>query len=466
MLMLRRKGHSISENLAQFVTGITYDELPPDVVQKAKVCILDLFGAHYAGYDIESCKPVRDYISGLDTSSQATVWSLGTRTLTAEAAFSNSAVTHSTIFDDMHTQSVSHFGSIVIPSAIAVAEHKGCSGKELILAIVCGYEVGVGIGTALMTREFLQSGFRPSGTFGAFGSSAAAGKLLGLNADQMTKAFGFAANFAVGLTAFGQEGTDDMIYHNGLASRNGVLSCMLAEKGATSPRRIFEVDNGFCSTYHGDVEVLKGTVGGLGDTYKIKEVYFKSVPACAFVQSTARAALEIALPRDDFVVGDIKGVEVRIFHQGKYYPGCDCAGPFESIMQAQMSNQFTVATILVHKGVSFENYRGYRDPSVQDLTRKVKVIEDKESTSKFPDEQVAKVEVFLKDGSGRTAISRNPRGLDDSEVVEKSKAYLGRILSDETCNQVIDMVQRLETLKDVNELTRLLDRDKWLISPR
>lgn len=463
--MKRTETTSISEKLASFVAGVTYDKLPTRVVEKVKLCILDLFGAHFAGHDIQSCQPVKDYISNLDAAPEATVWSLGTRTLVTEAAFSNSVVTHSTIFDDMHTKSVSHFGSIVIPAAIAVAEDKRCSGKELILAIVCGYEAGIRIGTGLMTQEFLQSGFRPSGTFGAFGSSTAAGKLFGLGPKQMTNAFGLAGNFGVGLTAFGQAGTDDLIYHNGLASRNGILSSILAEKGAASPRYIFEIDDGFCTAYQGNYEELEEIVTGLGESYKIDEVYFKSAPACAFVQSTVQAALEIA-QKEDLTIGDIKNIEVRIFPQSKYYPGCDCAGPFESIMQAQMSNQFTVATILVHKGVSFENYRGYRDPSVQDLARKVKVIEDKEATSKFPDEQMAKVEVFLKDGSSRTAISRNPRCLDDSEVVEKSKAYLGRILSDETCNQVIDMVQRLETLKDVNELTRLLDRDKWLSSSR
>ncbi|MCK4823644.1 MmgE/PrpD family protein, partial [bacterium] len=186
-------------------------------------------------------------------------------------------------------------------------------------------------------------------------------------------------------------------------------------------------------------------------------------PACAFVQSTVQAALEIA-QKEDLTIGDIKNIEVRIFPQSKYYPGCDCTGPFDGIMQAQMSNQFAVASILVHKGIRFENYRNYHDRSVQDLARKVKIIEDGEAKSKYPDEQLAKIEVFLNDGSSRKAVSRNPRFLEDSEVVEKCRAYLSRVLDNGACSQFIEIVQSLETLDDVNELTRLLDRDMWSIS--
>lgn len=456
--MSQAAGKSISERLALHATGIKYGELPSRVIEKAKLGILDLLGAHFAGYDIEACRPVQEYISSFMATPQATVWSLGTQTLATEAAFANSVITHGTIFDDMHTPSVSHFGSIVIPAAIAVAEKRRSSGKELILAIVCGYEVGIRVGTSMLTPEFLKSGFRPSGTFGVFGSTVASGKLLGLTSDQMTRAIGLAANFGVGITAFGPAGTEDLIYHNGLAARNGILSSLLARNGAMSPQSIFEIEGGFCKAYRGNFEVLEQAVRELGERWKIEEVYFKSAPACAFVQSTVQAALEIACKKD-FKIEEIENIEVRIFHLGKYYPGCDYAGPFNRLMQAQMSNQFAIASILVHGVMRFDHYVNFKDPSVQEVASKIKVIEDDEAQSKWPEEQLVKLEVFLKDGSSRKAVSQNPHFLNDAEVVDKSRYYLGRVLDNGICDQLIRTVQSLEALDDVGRLTQFLRKN-------
>jgi 2-methylcitrate dehydratase PrpD len=451
--MIQAAGKTISERLALYATGIKYEELPSRAIEKAKLSILDLLGAHFAGYDSEACHPVQQYISSLKATPRATVWSLGTQTSAAEAAFANSVVTHATIFDDMHTQSVFHFGSIVIPAAMAVAEEERCSGKELILAIVCGYDAGITVGASMLTPEFLKSGFRPSGTFGVFGSTVASGKLLGLTSDEMTRAIGLAANLAVGITAFGPAGTEDLIYHNGWAARNGILSSLLARNGAVSLQSIFEIDGGFCKAYRGNIEALEQAVSGLGEGCKIEEVYFKSAPACAFVQSTVQAALEIA-GKKDFKIGDIKNVEARIFHLGKYYPGCDYAGPFNRLMQAQMSNQFAIASILVHGVMRFDHYVNFRDPSVQEVASKIVVNEDEEAESKWPEEQLVKLEVFLKDGSSRKAISRNPHFLNEGEVIEKSRYYLSRVLENGSCSQLIKTVQSLETLDDIKWLTQ------------
>jgi len=291
-----------------------------------------------------------------------------------------------------------------------------------------------------------------------FGSTVTSGKLLGLTSDQMTRAIGLAANLAVGITAFGPAGTEDLIYHNGLATRNGILSALLARNGAMAPQFIFEMDGGFCKAYRGNFEVLEQAVSGLGDGWKIEEVYFKSAPACAFVQSTVQAALEIA-SKKDFKIEDIKNIEVNIFHLGKYYPGCDYAGPFNRLMQAQMSNQFAIASILVHGVMRFDHYVNFKDPSVQEVASKIKVIEDEEAQSKWPEQQWVKLEVFLKDGSSRKAISQNPHFLNDVEVVEKSRYYLSRVLDRGTCNQLIKTVQSLETLNDVNRLTQFFRKN-------
>ena len=156
-----------------------YDQLPPAVTSKVKYCILDLFGAYFAGYDLKSCEPIKKYILSLNAPEQSIVWGMKTRTAFIDAAFANSAMSHLTVFDDMHAKTASHYGSMVIPAALAIGEYLRCSGKDLILAIVPGYETAIRIGSAMVTPKFMQSGFRPSGTFGAFGSAMTASNCFG-----------------------------------------------------------------------------------------------------------------------------------------------------------------------------------------------------------------------------------------------------------------------------------------------
>ena len=452
------EGKSISEGLASFLMGLVYEDLPIAVVKKAKLCILDLFGAHFAGQNMRSCQPIKDYISNIKAEAKATVWSLGIRTLGIEAAFTNGAVAHCAIFDDMHARSISHLGSVVIPAAVSVAEEQQCSGKELILAIVCGYEAIGRVGGAMLTPKFLQSGFRSSGTFGVFGSAAAAGKLLALNPVQMTMAFGLAGNFGAGLMAFATEGTDDLMYQNGLASRNGFLASLLAKNGAISPRYIFEIGGGYSHAFGGNSDTLGRILSDFGHEFEIEEVRFKSVPACGFVQSTAQAALEISR-KVDFKTEDIKKIELGTFPLGKHYPGVDNCGPFRKLTQAQMSNQFTIASVLVRKDLLFDNYVDFEDPLVRDLALNITIVEDEEAKLKWPEEQLARIAVYLKDGSILKAVSRQPRLLDDAGVIEKCRFYLGRVLGEHACGQFIRSVQSLETLDNVNRLTELLNRD-------
>ncbi len=451
------KEETITEKLASHISGVNYDSLSPRIIEKVKLCILDLMGSHFAGYRLIAGNPIKDYILSGKSGEGATVWSLGIRTTFTEAAFANSALSHMTVFDDMHADSASHFGSMVIPAAFAVGEHLNCSGKDLIAAIVCGYETGIRVGTAMMRSKFSSSGFRPSGTFGAFSSAVTAGKLFRLNPGQMTNALGLAGNFGLGLMAFANEGTDDLMYHNGLASRNGILAAILAKNGAVAPRSIFEIDGGFLKAYGGKAEDGDKITANLDDNLKIEEVYFKSIPACAFVQSAAMAALEI-VNASGIRIGDIQKINVRVFPHGKNYPGLDYCGPFQGVMQAQMSNPYTIASILIRKRVVFEDYVNFADPEVQSLAEKIYIFEDKEATERWPYEQLAKVEVLMKDGSSIKAVSKNPHFLGDTEVIDKCRTYMGQVTGEYACEDFVKSVRFIENMSDISQLTRKLSK--------
>ena len=254
------------------------------------------------------------------------------------------------------------------------------------------------------------------------------------------------------LDALANEG---LMYHNALASRNGILAAILAKKGAVAPRSIFEINGGVLKTYGAKVEDGEKITEDMGENLKIEEVYFKSIPACAFVQSAAMAALEI-INTVKVRIEDIQKINVRIFPHGKNYPGLDHCGPFQGVMQAQMSNPYTIASILIRKRVVFEDYVNFEDSAVHSLAQKIEIVEDQEAANRFPYEQLAKVDVRMKDGGVHSAISKNPHFLDDNEVIDKCRNYLGRIAGNDACEDIVKSVQSIENMGDINILTEKL----------
>ena len=135
----------------------------------------------------------------------------------------------------------------------------------------------------------------------------------------------------------------------------------------------------------------------------------------------------------------------------------DYCGPFHGIMQAQMSNPFTIASILIRKSIHFEDFINFQDPAVESLAAKVQISQDAEATSRWPEEQLVKMEVFLRDGSSRKAISTNPYFLNEDEVIEKCRASLSHVLDIPSCNRLIETVQAFDSMENLDVLTGILN---------
>ena len=143
----------------------------------------------------------------------------------------NAILGHGLVREDMHTGSVSHLGVVVLPTLLALAESKKVSGRDFILAAVCGYEAGCAVGRAVMDQENVRQ-YRPTGITGPIGAAVAGSRLLSLSEDASVSALGFAANTTVGLNEWPYSGGDEMFFHVGFAARNAVTSVELAELGA------------------------------------------------------------------------------------------------------------------------------------------------------------------------------------------------------------------------------------------
>ena len=185
------------------------------------------------------------------------------------------------------------------------------SGKDVIEAIVAGYELMCRIGKCSSDPEFNRRGFRPTAIFGVFGSGLTAGRLIGLTKDKLVSVISMAGNFCSGINEWAKAGTDEIFIQNGISSANGVLSASLVKNGISGSEKIFEGSDeisGICNAYGFSKQYLIDAVPFDG-IYGISGVVCKKSPSCIFTQTTAQLAEEAAqtgIEFDEIEMGIIK----------------------------------------------------------------------------------------------------------------------------------------------------------------
>ena len=194
-----------TETLAGYVANLKFADIPPEVLERAKVLTLDFLGsAIRARSEAESTPSLLKMLEALklDAKGESTVFGDNKTWTPAVAALLNGALGHSLDFDDTHADSSLHPSAPVVPAAFAVGEMVGASGRDVLTAIVAGYEVCCRLGNALDPTSHYAKGFHPTATAGTYGAAAAAGKLFGLTKDQIISAFGVSGSQAAGSLQF------------------------------------------------------------------------------------------------------------------------------------------------------------------------------------------------------------------------------------------------------------------------
>ncbi|MDY0242008.1 MAG: MmgE/PrpD family protein [Rhodospirillaceae bacterium] len=446
---------SMTRTLAEFVFALDYERLPAPVVDKVKTCVLDAIACACGGSDLPWSKAAVGMAAEHGGKAEASVWIDGGKTGFGYAALANAVMSHSIIQEDMHAETAAHFGSVVIPAAFALGEKLGRSGRDVIVAIVAGYEVMGRIGKAIVSPEFSRRGFRPSGMFGPFGAAAVGAKLWHLDRDQTVLAFGLAGNLASGVNEWANAGTSDIFFHNGFAAHNGLMAAYLVQHGVTAPERIIEGKAGLANAWSGDQGDSAWAMADLGKVFEMERVYHKPAPACAFTQETVQAAQKL-VAQYDIAADQIDGITVSAYPMAKLYTGCDYPGPFTSLIQAQMSNQFAVASVIVHGDVNFRHYADFADERVRDIARKITVEIDSEATALFPERKQSKITVRMKDGTSHTVVQRDLDALGHVDIVRKLKVLGTGLFTESRLDEIVAAAAGLERLENLAGMTALL----------
>lgn len=442
---------TLSRRITQAARALPYEKLPADAIQKVKIALLDMLSCAYEAQDLPWSRQAIE----IATQGRGEAHVIGTahRVPGNEAAFVNAILGHGLVREDMHTGSVSHLGVVVLPALLTLAESKTVSGRDFILAAVCGYETGGAVGRAVMDQENVRQ-YRPTGITGPLGAAVAGSRLLNLSEDAAVSALGFAANTTVGLNEWPYSGGDEMFFHVGFAARNAVTAVELARLGARASETSLDGQAGLFAALRradhiNDVKLFSRP------RLEILEVYHKPAPACNYAQTATQLAQ--ALAREDGVRGaDVTAVHIKATAAAVGYPGCNYAGPFTKTLQAKMSIHFCAAAALSRGVIEEANYRNLADPEINRLAGITTIEIDPALTAAYPAQQGASMTVTLRSGETRTRALSDVVPATPEQIRARFRSAAGKILGPEATRAAETFIDTLDQQADAGALAKLL----------
>ena len=453
-----------TSRMAEFVAELKFEQIPPEVIERIKLLILDSLGCAIFGAQLPWSRILIDTLAGLDGTASCAVWGTGQRLSAPHAALANGALVQSFELDDVHRQGVLHAGAVALPPLVAIAEtRRGTSGRDFLTAAVAGYEVGPRVGQC-MGPEHLVQGWHSGATVGVFAAAAAAASALRLPKEKVTHALGIAGTQSSGLMA-AQFGAMVKRMHAGRAAQSGLYAAMLAERGFTGITDVFENPyGGFCTTFSRSTDRfdLEQLSSGLGERYETMRISIK-LYACVSTNHTSLDALRKIRERRRFEAAEVQSITVHcsratVEHAGwPYRP--------EGMTAAQLNLSFCLATLLLEGDVFVEQFSeaAIRDPRRISLARKVRVIEDTDITNRGAAfRHMIRLTVRLTDGSEYSETVEAPRGSEaqfpgrNIITAKFDKLTRGQIPPGQR-NRIREMILNLEQLNDAGEVARALN---------
>ena len=448
-----RKTNRETERLAEHAAKLSYEDLPGAVVQRAKDCICDTVGAIVFGAELPWSKMIIAYARNNSAQGRSGILGTGGSLVQAgAAALANGAMTHAFELDNLtKPDSGSHPGATVFTAALAVAQERGLSGRDLLAAFVAGCEVMFRIGHATKHSNEAR-GFHAPGTTGPFGAVVAAGLLMDLDKERMANALGIAGSCAGGLLEFADAGNGAMVkrLHMGRAAEGGVLAAKLAADGFTGPTSVLEGHYGFLRVFCNDWDVAELTQG-LGQTWFTTDIMFKRYACHITAHNPVDAVLDLRREHK-FSPADVASITIN--GNERMATTNNIPAP-PDVMLAQYSIPFSVALSLYRNPIDPRSFdeTAVHDRAILDLASRTKMAI---TAGQDRRDLAATVTVRLNDGrevSRRvTSFKGTPeRPLDRAELEEKFLLLSSRLGRDKMAS-LFERLQAVESEKSLDWL--------------
>jgi 2-methylcitrate dehydratase len=439
-------GHiTLAETIANYAAGLTYDDIPDDVVRLAKRTILDTVGCMYGGYTAGPTRIAIKLASDVSAKKPATVLLSGTRTSPDLAVFANGVMIRYLDFNDAFVSLTHGAGhpSDTIAALLSAAELGERSGRDLITATVLSYEVFCKIADVF---DYLGNGIDHT-TITGMAATAGAGRLMGLTPDQMVQAIGI----TVGGNTATRQGRSDVLsnwkaFAAADACRKAIFAVQLAQEGMTGPVNVFEGTYGFFKVMGRKVVVPPQ----FGEPFGIRRAFTKRFPLGQFSQTVAQAAVEARSFANN--PDDIQEVDIHVSHSAikimadgpeKWRP--------QTHETADHSIPYAAGLALMYGKIDPVFYEDpyLHEPRLIDLVSRVKCLPSDEADRMEQEFNLCDLEIVLKSGLRKTFRVEYHRGhfknpMSDAEMEEKFRLMAQKHLTADRVDNLLRLLGRLE----------------------
>ena len=439
-----------TETLARWIAETTYAQLPAGALEQAKKSILDYIGTATYGTTSELGKIMLDFTREQGGNPQARVIGTNIKTASSQAAFANGTTGHSEDFDDLGGCG-GHPATVLTPTVLALADELHLSGEEVLTAWVVGYELG----TRLSANNHTDRDWHPTAIYGTMAAAAAASKLLKLDTEKVRMALGIAGSEAAGLRR--NFGTMTKPFHPGQAARNGIIAAKLASKGYTSDPDIIEGRQGYADNFGGAKCNIPEMTKFLGKVYFLEEegTRIKPWPCCGGNHQTLTNLLPF-IKEKKLKAEDVESVE----HIG---PNIPCTGALlrtevHAGLEGKFSLAYNISAAFIDGKVDYNTFTNERAAKgdLQNFMKRVKLVRSNDVVLRRPHiadgNPEARLRIAMKNGTVHEFVMQKATHLTGDAVLDKFRMNTEKILGKEKVGTAIELVQRLEKVKDVAQL--------------
>lgn len=451
---------TISQQISEFSINLKFDDLPDNVVNEVKRYLYDSIGCAFGGYHTKDVNIIRDIYNDMGGKDEATVIGFGDKIPAVNATLVNSLMVRALDFNDIYWKEDPSHPSDLIPAALSVGELVGASMKEVIVAIVLAYEFEQRM--CLFAVPGVRERKWHHATLTQFVSPIVAGKLLGLDVDQMTNAIGIngSHNHTIGCPTAGQltmmKNTVDP-----MAVQTGVFAALMAQKGYSGTTAVFEGKEGLMDVFGPDWAVDQMT-GNLGKDFKILECSMKAFPTEALTHTHLSALLKV-VTGNNITYDQIEEVTVTtlaracdiLFDPHKYRP--------ESRETADHSLPYCLAAALVDHQITTQSFSDekLKDERIKSVIDKIKGEASEEFEKMFPAKQPSKVVVKTKDGKEYSEYLEYPKGdprepMTMDDLTAKFNGLSAELLDENCQNEIKDMIFDCENMSTKDFMNKLV----------
>ena len=459
--------NSISELISAFTSSFPAHHIPRNVLDLAKLCIIDAVGIAYASRTFDFSQSVIKTMTELSGPGTSPVIGQTEGLSVRDAAFSNAALIHGLDYDDTHLDAVTHCSSSLWPVALSVGLETNSPGIKTLAAYIFGTEITARIGI-VAEGQLQKLGYHPTGIIGAFGSTITASYLYDLSSIQIQNAIGIVSSMAAGNMEFITEGAWTKRIHPAWAAVSGITAASLAKNNFVGPKRPLEGQFGLFKNLLGQDkknETLR-EINTLGTTWQTLGNAIKPYPACHFNHAFADCALKLK-SEYNLTCNSIRKITALV-HKDQVPVVCEPIAekrrPANSY-EAQFSIPYIISAVLVYDRFTLKELTAdaLSNPSVLDLATKIHYKDtDRSLYPKYfsgiiivetTENETIEVEVKHNRGS-----SRNP--LSELEIKEKFSTNCSSLLSEGSCSNILGLLDSIEGLTNLNQIREAITADR------